>query len=181
MGARSDPVSDRHAEMTGAGVSVSRPTTAAGATRPFSTSTTGRRHATTSCGEMATDTTLTQTVQHGILNYMVQQRRLDNVFHALSDPTRRSILETLGRGTATVTELSEPFEISLTAIKKHLHVLEQAGLVTTEKLGRSRHCRLGTERLDDAMAWISFYQRLWEHRLDGLDAYLTLQKGITDD
>lgn len=112
---------------------------------------------------------------------MVQQDDLDGVFHALSDPTRRSMLVTLGRGPATVTELAEPFGVSLTAIKKHLHVLEEAGLVTTRKLGRSRHCRLGTERLDEAMAWISFYQRLWERRLDGLDAYFTLQRGNPDD
>jgi DNA-binding transcriptional ArsR family regulator len=109
------------------------------------------------------------------MNHMVQSAELDRAFAALADPTRRSMLETLGRGSATVTELAEPLGISLTGVKKHLHVLEEAGLVTTEKVGRSRHCRLGTERLDDAMAWISFYQRLWERRLDGLDAYFTLQ------
>lgn len=102
---------------------------------------------------------------------------LDQIFHALADPTRRAVLARLGRGPATVTELAEPFGVSLTAIKKHLHVLEHAGLVATEKVGRSRHCRLGAERLDDAMSWISFYQRLWERRLDGLDAYFTLEKG----
>ncbi len=91
------------------------------------------------------------------------------------------MLEVLGRSTATVTELAEPFGVSLTAIKKHLHVLEVAGLVETEKIGRSRHCRLGTERLEDAMSWISFYQRLWERRLDGLDAYFTLQRGTDDE
>lgn len=99
------------------------------------------------------------------------------MFRALSDPTRRAVLESLGRGPATVTELAEPFGVSITAIKKHLHVLEEAGLVTTDKIGRSRHCRLGAERLDDAMSWISFYQRLWERRLDGLDTYFTLRKG----
>ncbi|GAA1652583.1 hypothetical protein GCM10009790_37110 [Georgenia ruanii] len=76
-----------------------------------------------------------------------------------------------------MTELAEPFGVSLTAIKKHLHVLEDAELVVTEKVGRSRHCRLGAERLDSAMSWISFYQRLLERRLDGLDAYFTLTKG----
>ena len=103
------------------------------------------------------------------------------MFAALSDPTRRSILEALGRGPATVTQLTEPFGVSLTAIKKHLRVLEEAGLVETEKVGRSRHCRLGTERLEDAMSWISFYQRLWERRMDGLDAYFTLQRGTHDE
>lgn len=112
---------------------------------------------------------------------MVQQDAdLDRIFHALADPTRRAILARLGRGAATVTELAEPFGVSLTAIKKHLHVLEDAELVATEKVGRSRHCRLGAERLDDAMSWISFYQRLWERRLDGLDAYFTLEKGTEE-
>lgn len=112
---------------------------------------------------------------------MVHQAELDRLFAALSDSTRRSILETLGRGPATVSELTEPFGVSLTAIKKHLRVLEEAGLVETEKVGRSRHCRLGTERLEDAVSWISFYQRLWERRLDGLDAYFTLQRGTDDE
>lgn len=108
---------------------------------------------------------------------MGHNQQLDKVFSALADPTRRAVLERLGTGPATVSELAEPFGVTLTSIKKHLHVLEDAGLVETEKVGRSRHCRLGTERLDDAMGWISFYQRLWEHRLDGLDAYFTLKKG----
>ncbi len=114
-----------------------------------------------------------------MLNHVVQQSGdLDGIFHALSDPTRRSVLERLGRGPATVTELAEPFGVSLTAIKKHLQVLEDAELVVTEKIGRSRHCRLGSERMDSALSWITFYQRLWEHRLDGLDSYLTLKKGM---
>lgn len=110
---------------------------------------------------------------------MIHRTDLDRVFSALSDPTRRALLERLGRGPATVTEMAEPFGVSLTAIKKHLQVLEEAGLVETEKIGRSRHCRLGTQRLDDAMAWIDFYQRLWDRRLDGLDAYFTLRKGTS--
>ncbi|WP_150308065.1 ArsR/SmtB family transcription factor [Planctomonas psychrotolerans] len=108
---------------------------------------------------------------------MVHQQVLDKAFAALSDSTRRDILTRLGSGPATITELAEPFGITLTGIKKHVQVLEEAGLVTTEKIGRSRQCRLGTERLDDAMQWITFYQRLWERRLDGLDAYFTLRKG----
>lgn len=115
-----------------------------------------------------------------MLNHMVHNEQLDRAFSALSDPTRRAVLERLGQGPATVTELAEPFDISLTAIKKHLHVLEGAGLVVTEKVGRSRRCRLGGERLDDAMSWINFYQRLWERRLDGLDAYFTLQEGASE-
>jgi DNA-binding transcriptional ArsR family regulator len=111
---------------------------------------------------------------------MVQQEVLDRAFAALSDPTRRGILVRLGEGPASVGELAEPFGITLTGIKKHVQVLEDAGLVSTEKIGRTRQCRLGTERLDDAMAWITFYQRLWERRLDGLDAYFTLKKGTEE-
>jgi DNA-binding transcriptional ArsR family regulator len=111
---------------------------------------------------------------------MVQQEVLDRAFAALADPTRRGILLRLGEGPASVGELAEPFGITLTGIKKHVQVLEDAGLVSTEKIGRTRQCRLGTERLDDAMAWITFYQRLWERRLDGLDAYFTLKKGTEE-
>jgi DNA-binding transcriptional ArsR family regulator len=108
---------------------------------------------------------------------MVQQQVLDRAFSALADSTRRDILTRLGQGPATIGELAEPAGMTLTGMKKHVQVLEDAGLVRTEKVGRSRQCHLGTERLDDAMAWISFYQRLWERRLDGLDAYFTLTKG----
>ncbi|MET3922478.1 metalloregulator ArsR/SmtB family transcription factor [Arthrobacter sp. UYEF20] len=108
---------------------------------------------------------------------MVHQQVLDRTFAALSDPTRRGILTRLGDGPATIGELAEPFGMTLTGLKKHVQVLEDAGLVTTEKVGRSRQCRLGTERLDDAMQWIALYQRLWERRLDGLEAYFTLKKG----
>jgi DNA-binding transcriptional ArsR family regulator len=108
---------------------------------------------------------------------MVQQQVLDRVFSALSDSTRRGILARLGEGPATIGELAEPFGMTLTGLKKHVQVLEDAGLVTTAKIGRSRECWLGTERLDDAAQWITLYQRLWERRLDGLEAYFTLQKG----
>jgi DNA-binding transcriptional ArsR family regulator len=108
---------------------------------------------------------------------MVQQEVLDRAFAALSDATRRSILVRLGDGPATVGELAGPAGMTLTGMKKHIQVLEDAGLVVTEKVGRARQCRLGRERLDDAMAWIGFYQRLWERRLDGLDAYFTLKRG----
>jgi DNA-binding transcriptional ArsR family regulator len=107
-----------------------------------------------------------------MLNHMVQQQVLDRVFGSLADPTRRSVLVRLGAGPATVGELAGPAGMTLTGMKKHLQVLEDAGLVTTEKVGRSRRCRLGSERLDDAKAWISSYQRLWEERLDAFDAVL---------
>jgi DNA-binding transcriptional ArsR family regulator len=108
---------------------------------------------------------------------MVQQIMLDRTFAALADSTRRDIIARLGDGPATVSELAAPAEITVTGMAKHIKVLEDAGLVTTEKVGRTRQCRLGTERLDDAMAWITFYQRLWDRRLDGLDAFFTLRKG----
>jgi DNA-binding transcriptional ArsR family regulator len=113
-----------------------------------------------------------------MVNHMVQQDSLDRIYSALADATRRDILTRLGAGPATIGELAQPHGMSLTGMKKHVQVLEDAGLVSTEKVGRARQCRLGEERLDDAMAWISFYQRLWERRLDGLEAYFTLQKGL---
>jgi DNA-binding transcriptional ArsR family regulator len=112
---------------------------------------------------------------------MVQQDVLDRVFASLADPTRRDILIRLGEGPKSIGELAGPTGMSLTGMKKHVQVLEDAGLVVTAKVGRSRQCRLGAERLDDAMAWISFYQRLWERRLDGLEAYfLTLRSREQD-
>jgi DNA-binding transcriptional ArsR family regulator len=110
---------------------------------------------------------------------MVQQDVLDRTFAALADSTRRGILTRLGDGPATIGELAEPTGMTLTGLKKHVQVLEDAGLVTTAKVGRSRECRLGTERLDDLMEWITLYQRLWERRLDGLEAYFTLNPGST--
>ncbi len=106
---------------------------------------------------------------------------LDRAFSALSDATRRDILTRLGEGPATIGQLAEPTGMTLTGLKKHVQVLEDAGLVVSEKVGRSRQCRLGDERLDDVMAWLAFYQRLWERRLDGLEAYFTLKRGTTDD
>jgi DNA-binding transcriptional ArsR family regulator len=106
---------------------------------------------------------------------MVQQTQLDRAFAALADETRRGILVRLGGGPATISDLAGPSGMTLTGIRKHVDVLVDAGLVTTEKVGRTRQCRLGTERLDDAMAWITFYQRLWERRLDGLQTYFTLR------
>jgi DNA-binding transcriptional ArsR family regulator len=109
---------------------------------------------------------------------MVRYSVLDRTFSALSDPTRRRILERLARGPATISELAQPFEISLPGLLKHVRVLEQADLVTTEKQGRTRQCRLGPEHLDDAAQWIQTYQRRWEGRLDRLGSYLERQKGV---
>ena len=84
---------------------------------------------------------------------------MDGTLSALSDPTRRAILERLGQGSATISELAEPTGMSLTGLKKHVRILEEAELVTTEKKGRTRHCRLGPKRLDDATQWIEGYRR----------------------
>jgi DNA-binding transcriptional ArsR family regulator len=101
---------------------------------------------------------------------MVQyESELNGAFSALSDPTRRAILERLARGSATISELAEPMGMSLTGLKKHVQVLEDAGLVTTEKRGRTRHCRLGPRRLDDASAWLEGYRRGWADRFDRME------------
>jgi DNA-binding transcriptional ArsR family regulator len=102
---------------------------------------------------------------------MVQflESRLDTSFAALSDATRRGVLEQLGRGDASITDLAEKFCMTLTGIKKHVGVLEQAGLVRTEKVGRVRTCTLGPRRLEDETAWIERYRQLWEARFDELD------------
>ncbi len=106
-----------------------------------------------------------------ILNYMVQfsQTRFDSSFAALSDVTRRAVLERLGRSDASITDLAETFRMTLTGMKKHITVLEQAGLVTTEKVGRVRTCRLGSSRLEQELAWIERYRQLWDARFDALD------------
>jgi DNA-binding transcriptional ArsR family regulator len=103
---------------------------------------------------------------------MVQYQALDRTFAALSDPTRRDILARLGRGPASISELAGPAGMTLTGMKKHVQILERARLVTTEKVGRTRRCRLGPEHLEDAVQWIQLYRRQWERRLDGLEAYL---------
>ncbi len=102
---------------------------------------------------------------------MVQysRTRFDASFAALSDATRRGVLERLGRGDASITELAEKFNMTLTGMKKHVSVLEQVGLVTTEKVGRVRTCKLGLCRLEEEAAWIEKYRQLWDERFDELD------------
>jgi DNA-binding transcriptional ArsR family regulator len=97
---------------------------------------------------------------------------LDRTFFALSDPTRRRILELLGAGPATIGELAEPFGLTLNGVKKHVRVLEDADLVITEKVGRARQCRLGPAQLQDAARWIEEYRRAWQARLDRFEAYV---------
>ena len=109
---------------------------------------------------------------------MVQYIRthFDASFAALSDATRRGILEQLGRADASITELAAKFHMTLTGIKKHVGVLEHAGLVTTEKLGRVRICRLGLRRLEEESAWIESYRQLWDARFGELDKVVEEQK-----
>ena len=112
---------------------------------------------------------------------MVQQStaRLDASFAALSDATRRGVLEQLGRREASITDLAERFDMTLTGMKKHVSVLEQAGLVVTEKVGRVRTCRLGVGGLEEEAAWIERYRRRWDLRFDALDEIVEelMQKG----
>ena len=105
------------------------------------------------------------------LNLMVQysNERLDASFAALADATRRGVLDHLGRVDASITELADKFHMTLTGMKKHVGILEQAGLVTTEKAGRVRTCTLGPRRLEEETAWIERYRQLWASRFDELD------------
>jgi DNA-binding transcriptional ArsR family regulator len=101
---------------------------------------------------------------------------LDASFAALSDATRRGVLEQLGRADASITDLAEKFQMTLTGMKKHVGVLEQAGLVTTKKFGRVRTCTLGVRRLEDAAAWIERYHHLWSARFEALDTVIEALK-----
>ena len=106
-----------------------------------------------------------------ILYHMVKhsQAGLDASFAALSDGTRRGVLELLGRSDASITDLADKFQMTLAGMMKHVGVLEQAGLVTTEKVGRVRTCTLGTRRLEEETAWLERYRQLWDSRFDELD------------
>jgi DNA-binding transcriptional ArsR family regulator len=98
--------------------------------------------------------------------------QLDAAFAALSDPTRRGVLEQLGGADASITDLADRFQMTLTGMKKHVGVLEQAGLVCTEKIGRVRTCRLGPQQLSGANAWLERYRKMWEARFTELDKML---------
>ncbi|MGH2539779.1 MAG: ArsR/SmtB family transcription factor [Actinomycetota bacterium] len=107
---------------------------------------------------------------------MVQSHVLDRTFSALSDPTRRDILERLELGPASISELATPIGISLPGVLKHVRILEEANLVATEKRGRTRECRLAPGDMDDVTEWIEHYRQLWEQRLDRLGAYVERQQ-----
>jgi DNA-binding transcriptional ArsR family regulator len=102
--------------------------------------------------------------------------RLDTSFAALSDATRRGVLEELGRADASISDLARTFHMTLTGMRKHVGVLEQAQLVTTEKVGRVRTCRLGPRRLEEETAWIEWYRQHWDSRFDELDKVI---EGLT--
>jgi DNA-binding transcriptional ArsR family regulator len=109
---------------------------------------------------------------------MVQYQTIDRTLAALADPTRRGILERLGRqGSASVSELAAPAGMSLTGMKKHLGVLEDAGLLSTEKVGRTRRCSLGPKRLEDLQGWMNSYRAMVEERFDRLEELLEQTKG----
>jgi DNA-binding transcriptional ArsR family regulator len=112
---------------------------------------------------------------------MVQYPQLDRTLAAVADPTRRSVLERLGHGSATISELAAPFGISLTGMKKHVRVLEDAELVTTEKVGRTRWCSVGPRGLEDVQAWADTYRRMLEERLDRFGELLERTKESTSD
>jgi DNA-binding transcriptional ArsR family regulator len=109
-----------------------------------------------------------------------QSSRLDATFSALADPTRRAMLAVLIKREATVSELAEPYAMSLPAVMKHLRVLERAGLVSQRKLGRERHCRLTAHALKPASDWIAQYSRFWELTFDSLDRYLAESQTETE-
>ena len=96
-------------------------------------------------------------------------RRLDASFAALADATRRGVLEQLGRSEASITDLAGKYRMTLTGMKKHIGILEQAGLVTTEKVGRVRTCKLGPHRLEEETAWLESHRQLWDARFDELE------------
>jgi DNA-binding transcriptional ArsR family regulator len=104
---------------------------------------------------------------------------LDSAFHALSDPTRRAVVTRLTQGAASVKELAEPFDIGLPAFLKHLRVLEESGLIVTEKTGRVRTCQIQTKRLSDVETWLSKQRARWQARADRLAAYV--ESKMTED
>jgi DNA-binding transcriptional ArsR family regulator len=112
-----------------------------------------------------------------MVNRVVKSPTLDRTFSALADPRRRDILERLQLGPASISDLAKPFDISLPGVLKHVRILEAANLVSTEKKGRTRECRLGPEQMDDATRWIERYREQWERRLDRLEAYIDKRKG----
>ena len=119
------------------------------------------------------------TIREGaaILNRMVHYSPVDRTFAALADPTRRAVLERLGQGSATISELAVPFGMSLTGMKKHVRILEETQLVATVKVGRTRLCHLGPRRLDDVRDWVEIYRQMVSEQLDRFGDLLDRTKG----
>jgi DNA-binding transcriptional ArsR family regulator len=115
------------------------------------------------------------------VNRLSEEDRLDRVFHALADRTRRSVLARLSRGPATVTELAEPFDMTLPAVSKHLRVLEDAGLLERDVRGRVHQCSLGAEPLQDIEQWLEQYRAFWGETLDALAAYVEEEEKDGED
>jgi DNA-binding transcriptional ArsR family regulator len=111
-------------------------------------------------------------VVHGDAPIGALSPTLDGTFFALSDPTRRGILERLGRGPATISQLAKPFGLTINGVEKHVGILERADLVATEKVGRARQCRLGPASMAEATAWMEGHRRVWENRLDRFERYV---------
>lgn len=126
---------------------------------------TGRHGERPTCAPLADSRTLNHMVQHYSSHFNAS-------FAALADATRRGVLDQLSRGDASITDLADRFHMTLTGMKKHVGVLEQAGLVTTEKIGRVRTCRIGPCRLEEEMAWIARYRQVWDARFAALDDVL---------
>jgi DNA-binding transcriptional ArsR family regulator len=114
-----------------------------------------------------------------ILKYMLNQNTIDQVFHALADPTRRRLVEQLSQGPASVSDLAKPLGITLAAVVQHLQVLERSGVVRTQKVGRVRTCRIEAKGLDVAAEWIAARRSLWERRLDRLGEILSEEEQPT--
>jgi DNA-binding transcriptional ArsR family regulator len=111
---------------------------------------------------------------------MVNNSSLNVIFSALSDPTRRAILERLAGGEASVTELAEPFAMSLPAISKHLHILENAGLIIRQKEGRVHHLRIAADSMKEALEWLSRYRSFWNEQFDSLSRFLETEEESDD-
>jgi DNA-binding transcriptional ArsR family regulator len=122
------------------------------------------------------DAALTGSIALHMVSQMTKYVSLDQTFGALADPTRRSILQLVSTGPASISELARPFGIALPTVLEHVRILEETQLLTTEKVGRVRACTLGPERLDEARQWIETF-RMWERRLDGLDRYVSTRTG----
>ena len=107
---------------------------------------------------------------------MAQSQTLDDVFLALGHPVRREILVRLAQGSATVTDIAEPFDLSLNAISKHLKILERANLIQREVIGREHYCRISTEPLEEISNWLTYYQSFWTSRFDAMEQELLAKK-----